>query len=152
MTTDRVDVAGFVLAHDPLWVRPRAAPHLSHDLRSDYVEMYWLPLLGPSCIVALRRFGMWFASAPEGVTIALADLARQLGLGPRLASNAPVVRTLARIAAFGLADLADDAYCVTTRLPDLPPRHVEILPSARRALHPPPPTTAPVSPGDAGRR
>ena len=32
---------------------------IGHDPRSDYVETFWLTVLGPSAVFTLRRFAHW---------------------------------------------------------------------------------------------
>ena len=65
--TDLRDTNGWISSHDPLTVIPltdSVIDQLGHDVRSSYVETYWLPILGPSAIWAARRLAEWLESSP----------------------------------------------------------------------------------------
>ena len=40
-----------------------------------YVELMWLPVIGPSTAWLLRRLGWWLEACPDGLTVQLAELA-----------------------------------------------------------------------------
>src|SRR5438094_10508947 len=91
---------------DPLRVVPlidsvieRAGP----EPRSIYAETYWLPVIGPSAMWALRRLSAWAEAEAARVDVTLPDLAHELGLGGGTGRNSPIVRTLARLVVFQLA-------------------------------------------------
>ncbi len=86
---------------------------------SDYVEMFWLPSIGPSCVFAARRFALWLSVEPEGFDLELADLARAIGLGSSTAPGSPVARCLGRLVQFGWAELAGDAFAARLLIPRL---------------------------------
>ena len=94
-----IDALGFV-PHDP------------------YSELVWTPALGPSAVLAWRRLAGRLIHHPDGFTLDVAELAHALGLGAGIAHNAPVCRTLRRLAVFGLARFVDDStYAVRRRIP-----------------------------------
>ncbi|HUG86792.1 MAG TPA: hypothetical protein VMM13_19640, partial [Euzebya sp.] len=56
---------------------------VGHDPRSYYVERFWLPILGPSVVLLLRRAAYAFDVHPEGTAFDLDETARDLGLSYR---------------------------------------------------------------------
>lgn len=134
-----------------VWVElwPDQQPGLRHQLRSDYVEAFWLPVLGPSSILLLRLLAARLAAAPNGFTLDLVDTAHMLGIGHRTGRNSPMQRTLERCCAFGVTRL-DHGHQLLVRetLPTLGGRQVARLPATlqkrhsaalRDAAHRPPP-------------
>ena len=108
---------------------------LGYEPESDYVETYWLPVIGPTALWALRRLTRWLEAAPEGYPLAFAPFARELGLGDGVGRSSPVVRSLARLVSFGLADINGGQLMVRRKLPPLARRHVERLPGHLAAEH-----------------
>jgi hypothetical protein len=132
------DTATWIAQHDPLPIvawRDPAVEVAGFDPRSDYVETYWLAVLGPSCILAGRRFAEWLETCPAGIEIALGDLARSLGLGDGTSRNAPVIRTLGRLVSFGMATITDDALAARIAYPALGRRQLARLPGYLAARH-----------------
>ena len=131
-----VDINGWLVEHDPLPVSALHDPHdrCGLDARSVYVETYWLPTVGPSCVLAARRLVSWLEAEPGGFEIALGALAGSLGLGSGVGRHAPIVRTLARLADFGLARITD-TYAVRPMLPLLSARQIARLPDHLAAAH-----------------
>ena len=87
------------------WVDP-VVDALGFDPRSDYVELFWLGVIGPSTTWLMRRLAAGFDRSPEGFTLDLIETARALGIGGHggLGSrNSPFARTLVRACQFGLA-------------------------------------------------
>ncbi len=78
------------------------------DPFDEYVEMFWLPILGPSALWMLRRFHMGLRSQPDGFAIGLAELGQQLGLGTSVAANSSTVRTLDRLIGFSVVTRVQD--------------------------------------------
>lgn len=85
-------------------------------------------MLGPSALLALRRLNTELDRAPEGFRLPVASLARELGLGHGSGRNAPLIRTLARLATFGLAKVDGDTFAVRRSVPPLSRRHLARLP------------------------
>lgn len=108
---------------------------LGHDPRSAYVERYWLSILGPSCILLLRRLATALESEPEGFELDPARWAAELGLGARGGKNGPFWRTVERACRFGAAQRNGELLAVRRRLPPLTNRQVQRLPDALRQAH-----------------
>ncbi len=103
---------------------------------SRYVELYWLPVIGPSTALLLRRLSYGLEMHPAGLTINLSETARSLGLGERMGKNSPFRRALQRLCTFELArPHGSDALAVRTTVPPLPLRHVSRLPDSLQAGH-----------------
>src|ERR1700688_4896820 len=118
------DVHDWLVVHDPLPVSAlidRIVDTTGVDARSAYVETYWLALLGPSCVLAARRLVAWLEAEPAGFEVSLAALAGTLGLGSGIGRHAPVVRTLARLVEFHLANI-DQTFAIRRRFPALSDR------------------------------
>jgi len=114
------------------WADRDGAPH---DPRSAYVETFWLPLLGPSTTLLLRRFADGFDASPDGFECDTMALSREIGLGPRLHRKAPFVRTVERCVKFGMAELTGDVLQVRRRLPMVSPRQLQRLSERLQQLH-----------------
>lgn len=116
------------------WHDPSVDPH-GFDPRSPYVETFWLPLLGPSTTLLLRRLADAFDDAPDGFELDCVDVSREIGLGNRLTKRAPFVRTLDRSIKFGMAQLSGDVLHVRRTIPRLNPRQIAKLSARLRDLH-----------------
>lgn len=109
---------------------------VGHDPRSTYVERFWLPVLGPSTTLLLRRLADGLDESPEGFELHLADAARQLGLGIRGTRQSPFLRALDRCCSFGAAQqLPGDRLAVRRRLAPLSQRQQQRLTPALAAEH-----------------
>jgi hypothetical protein len=94
---------------------------------SGYVELCWLPILGPSTIWRCRRLVAGLTAKPEGYAVGITELAESLGLGTGTGRNAPINRTIERLVRFGLArHEGPDVLAVRRRLPPL------VLPQVQR--------------------
>lgn len=116
--------------HDPV------VEALGHDARSLYVETFWLPVLGPSTILLLRRLAGALAATPAGCAIGVVETSRALGLGERPGRNAPLLRTVARCVDFEMARVTGPGSLeVRTSLPPLARRHLARLPRSLQDEH-----------------
>lgn len=130
-TSTRRQTAAWIIEHDRLSIVVLNDPvidSIGFDVRSAYVETYWLAVLGPSAVVALRRLADWLEDRPSGIEISLEDLARTFGLGPGTGRHAAIVRTLDRLAQFRIAGIIGDHYAVRRMLPTLSPGYQRRLP------------------------
>ncbi|MEZ5177709.1 MAG: hypothetical protein R2746_05340 [Acidimicrobiales bacterium] len=78
------------LPTDQLHITPWLDPVIDlvgHDLRSPYVERFWLPILGPTTTFLLRRIAASLGEQPEGFDLPLLDTAASLGLGTKGGRN-----------------------------------------------------------------
>jgi hypothetical protein len=101
------------------WPNP-AMDAQGHKPGSPYVEAVWLGVLGPATILCWSRLARIATARPETV-IDTTDLATSLGLSANLGRNAPLTRTLNRMAMFGTAQHHDATIAVRRALPDVPP-------------------------------
>jgi hypothetical protein len=109
---------------------------LGHDPRSWYAETFWLPTLGPTALLLMRHLADRFERTPEGIDLPVADTAAALGLGNREGNSSPLIRSLARLRQFELAQTENDTTVSVRRsLPPVPRRHVRRLPSALQTQH-----------------
>lgn len=108
---------------------------LGHDPRSTYVERYWLPILGPSCLLLLRRLAAELEQQPDGFDLVTADWAGQLGVGMKGGRNGPLWRAVERGCRFGAAQRNGERLAVRRRLPPLTSRQVERLPHGLQLHH-----------------
>lgn len=117
------------------WTDPVMAAR-GHDPRSEYVERFWLPVLGPSVTWLLRRFARGFEELPGGFRIELAATSRALGLGEGTGRHSMITRSLDRACQFGMAQRhGRDRLAVRTHLPPLTQRQVRRLPLALQRSH-----------------
>jgi hypothetical protein len=103
---------------------------------SRYVELFWLPVLGPSACLLLRRMADLLIEHPQGTRISTEDTARALGLGGVGGRHAPFPRALGRCVRYGLARRPDPETVAFRRLVGpLPLRLVRRLPPALQPQH-----------------
>lgn len=115
------------LLHVTGWSDP-LIDDLGHDPRSAYVERFWLPVLGPSTVLLLRRLAEQLDTAPDGFDVHLGDVAAQLGLGFRNGRHQPLLRAIDRACTFGAArQLGDDSLAVRRNLAPLSRRQLQRL-------------------------
>ncbi len=108
---------------------------LGFDPRSDYVERYWLSILGPSAVLFLRRVATRFDTEPNGFDLDLVEWAQELGLGGKGGKHSPMWRTLDRICRFGLASRNGPNVAFRQFLPPLTSRQIERLPAHLQRAH-----------------
>jgi hypothetical protein len=133
----RRDAAAWLSARTAVQVVPIRHPvieALGHQPTSDYAEQFWLPIIGPGARWAHRRLTAGLLTDHSGYVLDLATLGRQIGLGAGTGRNSSVVRTLARLVDFHLAEIVDDRLGVSTSLRPLTRRQAARLPDhlARR--------------------
>lgn len=126
-------------------VRPWQDPvidTLGHDPRSLYVEMFWLPTLGPTSLLLLRLLAKQFEAGPGGeVQLPAAETSQALGIGLREGNNSPLRRTFARLEKFDLAQLPptrdweNGVIAVRRSIPPVNRRHIRRLPENLREAH-----------------
>lgn len=116
------------------WLTPPRDDH-SHDPRSAYVETFWLPVIGPSATLLMRRFADLFEEAPNGFEVDLRSMSRDIGLGPRLDKGGAFARTVERCVKFNLMYLDAAMLYVRQRVPRLGERQVQRLDPRLQELH-----------------
>lgn len=123
--------------HGLVTIRPWVDPVIDavgFDPRSEYVERYWLSVLGPSTTWLLRRLADGFEIAPDGFDCTLRDLGGAIGLGTTTGRR--LAQSFERAGSYGMARGGPDgAVEVRRKLPALPMRLVARLPAPLRAAH-----------------
>jgi hypothetical protein len=120
-------------------VRPWHDPTLDlvgQDPRGEYLERYWLGVVGPSVVLLVRRFARGLAEHPHGFVISLSDTARAIGLSGGTSRNSQISRTVERACMFRLLRrTSPDTLEVRTHVPLLTHRQLQRLPLAVRTSH-----------------
>lgn len=124
-------------------------PHTNQMVRASgieptdpYLEMCWLPVVGPSTTALVRHIAHVTADGGEA-HVPLSDLGRQLGLGPVEvpSRNNRLIRTLTRAEQFGLAfssiNVPGESMTlgINSEIALVPNRMLERLPYAARQHH-----------------
>ncbi len=127
LPTDRLHITPW---NDPILDR------IGHDPRSGYVERFWLPILGPTTTVLLRRLASQFDATPDGFDLTVVDTAAEIGLGGRAGRNGPFLRAFGRASQFKLSQpLEDDVMAVRRLLPPLSGHQAAKLPGSLTDEH-----------------
>ena len=104
-----------------------------------YVEMFWLPVLGPTATWLLRRFSFGLLEQPDGVTLDIHDLARSLGVAYSPGKHNSFTRALQRCTMFGVAHqsalLPTLTVALRTTVPPVSQRHLTRLPETLQLAH-----------------
>ncbi len=129
----RSSTLSWFVGHPSFVVRPLRDPvidSLGYDARHGYVETYWLPILGPSAVLAARRLADMLDRHPAGSSIDLVELGASLGIGAGTGRHTQINRTLNRLVDFHLARISGDELEVHTTFPPLPLRLRRRLPQS----------------------
>lgn len=102
------------------------------DARDSYVEMFWLPILGPSAVLAVRRLVDWLEQYPDGFDLDLVEFGASVGIRGGTARHAQVNRTLGRLIDFSIARIEAGHLEVHTSVPPVPLRLRRGLPASLR--------------------
>lgn len=127
------DPLRFVLSLDPVLEKTGVA------IKSEYVEMFWLPTVGPTTLWLARNLVGRLVYEPtlDGQYL-LAELAAEIGCGDKAlahGADSVIVRALDRMVAHRFAARWADRIEVSPYVPRLSPRQVERLPARLRAMH-----------------
>jgi hypothetical protein len=119
--------------HDPV------IDQCGYEMRSRYVELFWLGILGPTSTWFLRRCVDTFDDNPEGFRAHLDEFASALGLSHTYGRHTPFARAVQRCVMFGMAQHVRrrnfPTIAVRTSVPPLPTRHLSRLPEGLRVAH-----------------
>ncbi len=106
-----------------------------HDLRSAYVEQFWLGTLGPSTTWFLRHCAAVLEGADDAA-VNLRETACALGIGFEGGSRSAMVKTVARACRFRAARaVGSTTLAVRLRLPQLSHRQLQRLPESLQQRH-----------------
>jgi hypothetical protein len=108
---------------------------IGHDPRSQYVELFWLNVLGPTTTWLLRRLVGGLDQYPGGYELDLEQTAKALGLGYTFGTVSPFTRALQRCVLFGVAHTVDGGLAVRRRLPEVSQRQLARMPDYLRQAH-----------------
>lgn len=106
-----------------------------HDPRSAYVETFWLPIVGPSTTLLMRRLADDFDAEPDGFEVDASSLSREIGLGHRIDARGSFAKTVDRCEKFHFIQREGTLFYVRRRLPSITPRQVGRLSPRLQALH-----------------
>jgi len=116
--------------HDPV------VDAVGFDVRSDYVELFWLNVLGPTATWTLRRLATGLDRYPLGYELDLGETASMLGLAYSAGTSNSFARALQRCALFGMAqEVPGGALAVRRRVPPVAIRHLSRMPASLQAMH-----------------
>lgn len=115
--------------HDPV------VDSVGYDVRSIYVELFWLNVLGPSATWALRRLVSGLDRYPLGYELDLGETANELGLSYSTATSSTFVKALQRCVLFGVSQPISDGLAVRRRLPPVAARHLARMPDGLQQQH-----------------
>lgn len=120
------------------WEDPLIDAHGFH-VTDPYIEMFWLPILGPTATWLYRRMASGVLDEPSEFTTDMADLARSIGVAYTTGRHNPFARALHRCVMFGVAQQVAvqpvRTLAVRRVLPVLPHRHVARLPHELQVAH-----------------
>ncbi len=134
----RLDLpADGLLALEP-WHDP-AVDRFGLATDSDYVEWFWLPILGPTATWLVRRLARCLVETPTRTVVDLVDIAASVGVVWHPGHDGPFTRALSRCLMFGacapVADTSPVCLAVRLNMPQLPARHIARLPASLRDMH-----------------
>ena len=125
-----------------LEVRPWHDPIIEtsgFSIGDPYVEMFWLPVLGPTATWLLRRLATGLEHEPKGYIIDMNELARCIGVACTEGRHNPFTRAMQRCIMFGVShqipSALNNAIAVRTVLPHISQRHLIRLPEQLQNLH-----------------
>lgn len=121
--------------HVTAWVDPLVDAR-GYPARSSYAELFWLPVIGPSVTLLMRRLVLLLEMCPDGLSLDTDELGRQLGLGPSMSKHAPLPRAIDRCVRFGMAKrLGPEQLSVRRFVGPLSQQHVAGLPPMLQEMH-----------------
>jgi hypothetical protein len=116
------------------WHDPVVDP-VGYDVRSQYVELFWLNVLGPTATWILRRLVLGFDHYPLGYELDLQETASALGLSYTVGTANVFMRSLNRCVLFGVSQPTDGGLAVRRRVPQVAARHLARMPAHLRDAH-----------------
>ena len=105
------------------------------DACGDYVEIFWLPIIGPTSTLLLRRMAVTAVLRPDGFTLDGRTMSRSLGLGTDISPRGSLARSVHRLTIFGLARWHESHLAVRTVVPPLTMKHLARLPEHLQRAH-----------------
>jgi hypothetical protein len=122
-----------------LMVRPWVDPVVEangFEPRSLYVEICWLPVLGPSATWLYRRLGQLVRlDGMQQAEVDMVDLSISMGLGRGTAKNSLLARTLFRLTRLEVARWRGNQFAVRRALAPLSQAQLRQLSLTPRSVH-----------------
>ena len=115
--------------HDPI------VDTVGFDVRSNYVELFWLNVLGPTATWTWRRLVTGLDRYPLGYELDLAETASMLGLAYSAGTSNSFARALQRCQLFGMSQAVPGGLAVRRRVPPVAARHLSRMPPQLQAMH-----------------
>ena len=116
--------------HDPI------VDAVGFDVRSHYVELFWLNVLGPTATWTLRRLVTGLDRYPLGYELDLAETAGMLGLAYSTGTSNSFARALQRCQLFGMSQpVPGGGLAVRRKVPPVAARHLSRMPAQLQAMH-----------------
>jgi hypothetical protein len=115
--------------HDPV------VDSIGFEVRSQYVELFWLNVLGPTATWILRRLVLGFDRYPLGYELDLDETASALGLTYTVGTANAFMRSLNRCVLFGVSQPTEGGLAVRRRVPPVATRHLLRMPPHLRQEH-----------------
>ncbi|MEY4031997.1 MAG: hypothetical protein RL573_909 [Actinomycetota bacterium] len=110
-----------------------------HPVRSEYVERFWLGILGPTATWLLRRCSDEVQANPTGAVVDLHPMAGSIGLAYHAGRPNPFSRGFDRLIMFGMMRHVGNhprpTFAVRTRVPPLAGRQLARLPEQLQVAH-----------------
>jgi hypothetical protein len=116
------------------WLDP-VVDSIGYDVRSQYVELFWLNVLGPTATWILRRLVLGFDRYPLGYELDVEETASALGLSYTLGTANAFMRSLNRCVLFGVSQPTEGGLAVRRRVPKVATRHLMRMPPHLRMAH-----------------
>jgi hypothetical protein len=116
------------------WIDP-VVDTKGHDPRSEYVEKFWLAVIGPTATWIMRRLAAEFDEQPSGFRLDLEQTALSMGLSYAKGPTSPFGKALQRCVMFGLAQNLSDGFMVRRKIPQVAQRHLRRLPAEVQSAH-----------------
>jgi len=93
----------FTFDPDHFVIDPRHSAEGQHALNSRYVDLFWMPILGPTATTLLRRLGEIHndtcpaTGGPHTVAVPVGDLTFAIGIGNGTSPNSIFGRSIERL-------------------------------------------------------
>jgi len=116
------------------WLDP-VVDSIGYEVRSQYVELFWLNVLGPTATWILRRLVLGIDRYPLGYELDLDETASALGLSYTIGTANAFMRSLNRCVLFGVSQPTDGGLAVRRRVPQVANRHLMRMPPHLRQAH-----------------
>lgn len=115
--------------------RDPVVERVGFDACGDYVELFWLPVIGPTSTLLLRRLAIMAVLNPNNCSIDDRDTSLALGLGSDTGPRSSFIRSVERLTTFGLARVIGGTLEVRTTVPPLTMKQLARLPDHLQLAH-----------------